>query len=93
MIHQYAESIHPAGMGGIRRVYRFENGYAASVVNAPFSYGGREGLWELAVMDGNGINCDTPITDKVIGRLSDIELDEVLDRIAALPMAQYPYKK
>lgn len=85
MIHQYTESIHPAGMGGIRRVYKFENGYVAYVINTPFSYGGTEGLWEVAIMDAKGINYDIPITYGVIGCLNDVELDKVLDRIAALP--------
>lgn len=36
--------------GGIQRVYKFSNGFGASVVKHEFSYGGRKGLWELAVI-------------------------------------------
>ena len=41
------------------------------------SYGGDEGLWEVALMGPAGnIRYDTPVTDDVLGYLTD---DEVLD--------------
>ena len=59
---------------GRQRLYRFENNFGASVVRHNGSYGGKEGLWELAVIKwseesrdpGNaawGIVHYTPITD------------------------------
>ena len=33
--------------GGVQHVYSFSNGYGASVVKHDFSYGGKQGLWEL----------------------------------------------
>jgi len=82
----YSEDPHSAGMGGVHRRYKFDNGYHASVVKFSMSYGGSQDLWELAVTDENGcLDYTTPITDDVIGYLSDSELDDVLDRIAALP--------
>ena len=35
---------------GRQRLYRFENNFGASVVRHNGSYGGYEGLWELAVI-------------------------------------------
>ena len=35
---------------GRQRLYRFENNFGASVVRHNGSYGGKEGLWELAVI-------------------------------------------
>ena len=35
---------------GRQRLYRFENNFGASVVRHNGSYGGSEGLWELAVI-------------------------------------------
>ena len=75
--------------GGAQKVFRFDNGYGASVIQHEFSYGGNQGLWELAVLrfKGKGFDLcyDTPITDDVLGDLSDAEVDELLDRISALP--------
>lgn len=75
-------------MGGVQRRYEFPNGFGASVVRHEGSYGNRQGLWELAVLDRAGhLTYDTPITDDVIGHLSEIEVTALLYRIAALPEA------
>jgi hypothetical protein len=83
------ERTHPAGMGGVQKVYRFENGYGASVVQSPHSYGGDEGLWELGVVRFTGerfkLTYDTPITSDVLGHLHESDVEEYLDAIAALP--------
>jgi len=85
---------HPVG-NGEQRIYRFDNGYGASVVRFNFgfggSYGGEAGLWELAVLrfqDGSDkyeLTYDTPITDDVIGHLDEDEVQEHLRRIRDLP--------
>ncbi|WP_249182454.1 hypothetical protein [Burkholderia ambifaria] len=36
--------------GGEQKVYRFDNGYGASVVRHQYSYGGDRGQWELGVV-------------------------------------------
>jgi hypothetical protein len=59
---------HPHG-GQMVRVH-FGNGYGASVVRSAYSYGGRDGLYELAVLAGNTLCYDTPITDDVEGHLT-----------------------
>ena len=73
--------------GGVKKSFEFENGYGASLVCCPGSYGYEEGLWELAVIKNGDICYDTPITDDVIGNLNDPEADEILERIARLPPA------
>ena len=74
--------------GGTQKVYRFDNGFGASVVQHSFSYGGDCGQWELAVItfeaDGWRLNYETEITDDVIGRLEWHEVIGLLDQIAAL---------
>jgi hypothetical protein len=79
---------HPAGRGGVQKVYRFPNQYGASVIRTSFSYGGDEGLWELGVVKWNGekfaLTYDTPITDDVIGHLSDEQVDATLEQIMEL---------
>lgn len=75
--------------GGTQIVYKFDNGYGASVIQNKYSYGGDVGLYELAVIEFEGLNWDltyeTPITDDVIGRLTVDALVIVLEKIKALP--------
>ena len=70
---------------GTRDVYKFGNGYGASVISHRFSYGGDAGLYELAVLDPNGdLTYETPITDDVIGWLTEDDVQACLAVIAAL---------
>lgn len=82
---------------GVQKLYRFENGYGASVVRHLTSYGGRRGLWELAVIhwDDNELDpiydepifhlvYDTPITYDVLGYLEDSEIEPILEKIKSL---------
>ena len=55
----------------------FKNGYGVSVVSHTHSYGGKDGLYELAVLDFDGnITYDTPITSDVLGYLTPDEVTE-----------------
>lgn len=66
--------------------YRFQNGYGASIVWNPASYGHEEYLFELAVLDENDDLCyDTPVTSDVIGGLDFFGVVEKLEEIKALP--------
>ena len=74
---------------GTQVVYKFENGYGASVVCHEFSYGGDQGLKELAVLtfpdDERYELCySTEITDDVLGYLSDEDVADLLVKIEAL---------
>ena len=72
--------------GGFQKIYRFENGYGASVVNHNFSYG-----LELAVIifyensDRFKLCYDTEITSDVIGYLTENKLNKLLKDIENLP--------
>ena len=70
---------------GIGYVYEFENGYGASVVSHDGSYGGKQGLYEIAVLDSTGDLCySTPITDDVIGYANEQKIKDTLNRIKTL---------
>lgn len=73
---------------GVQHKVFFPNGYGASIVKHSFSYGGRKGLWELAVIKGTAeswdICYDTDITSDVLGYLSEEEVNSTLENIAAL---------
>jgi hypothetical protein len=78
MKHTPIDTRTPPELGGQQKIYRFDNGYGASVVKHFYSYGGSQGLWELAVIafDGEGaydwsVSYSTGITEDVIGHLSD----------------------
>jgi hypothetical protein len=85
----YQELNH--GLMGCQRVYKFPNGYGASVVQGPYSYGGENGLWELAITkftsdDGSTweICYKTPISNGVVGWLSEEGVRLFLKRIKRL---------
>jgi hypothetical protein len=72
-------------LNGVVARITFDNGYGASVVKHEFSYGGKDGLYELAVLDSNGdLTYDTPITDDVIGYLREQDVTEVMEKIQQL---------
>ncbi len=76
---------HPNKMGGVVARIMFENGYGASIAQTPFSYGGDEGLYELAVLDSNGrLTYDTPVTDDVEGYLTEDEVTKLMEQIQNL---------
>lgn len=77
---------------GQQIIARFPNGLGASIVRHSFSYGRDSGLWELAAIRFSGegpfdfdLIYTTPITDDVIGDLSEEEAVEICAQIAALP--------
>ena len=73
------------GVNGYKKVYQFSNGFGASVICSDFSYGGRNGLFEVAVLDRDGnISYDTPITADVIGWLTFSDVAELLHKIENL---------
>ncbi len=76
---------HPNNMGGVQAYITFENGYGASVVCTPHTYGGDKGLYELAVFGKNGhITYSTPVTDDVIGYLRPEDVTDVMEKIQQL---------
>jgi hypothetical protein len=69
-----------------RTYMMFDNGYGVSVVRGPYSYGGKLGLYELAVLDGDGyITYETPITSDVIGFLKPEDVSKYMIEIQELP--------
>ena len=78
---------HPKGAvyGGIISRIIFDNGYGASIVQGPHSYGGSDGLYELAVVGKDDEICyDTPVTGDVEGYLSETQVTDLLIKIQQL---------
>jgi hypothetical protein len=75
--------------GGIQAIVKFENNYGASVVKHDYSYGNKQGLYELAIIkyDENGywdLCYDTPITNDVLGYLTEDNVTDYLIQIEQL---------
>jgi hypothetical protein len=72
-------------MNGVAARIMFENGFGASVVCHSFSYGGKNGLYEVAVLDTDGeITYDTDVTGDVIGHLTPEQVTETMAFIQVL---------
>lgn len=79
-------------------VFRFDNGYGASVIRGPYSYGGEKNLFELAVIhfvepehSDQGeeydfeLDEDNDITQDVLGYLTEEDVVKYLNEIKELP--------
>jgi hypothetical protein len=79
------------------RIFRFDNGYGASLACSQRTYGGDDGLWELAVItfvdvDDNhdfGIVYNTPINNDVIGWLTYSKAMKIVRNVERLPKYVY----
>ena len=74
-----------------RACHVFDNHYAVSVIRGPYSYGGREGLYELAVLymapdsSESELVYDTPVTNDVEGHLTPDDVTKLMKQVEALP--------
>jgi hypothetical protein len=66
----------------------YQNGYGISIICNEFSYGGRDGLFEIAVLIGDEDNYEicytTPIASDVIGYLTSEEVNSIVEDIKKL---------
>ena len=75
----------PPYMFGKKSRLHFDNGYGVSVVSHTYSYGGKDGLYEVAVLNKDGdLTYDTPVTNDVIGYLKPEEVTEVMEHVQKL---------
>jgi hypothetical protein len=75
---------HPMGVGN-QCIVQFENGYGASIVIGEHTYGGPDGLYEIAVFGKDGhITYSTPVTDDVLGYLTEQDVENTLVKIKNL---------
>ena len=76
-------------MVGKKARMTFENGYGVSVVSHTYSYGGKNGLFEIAVLDKDGnLTYDTPVTNDVIGYLTEEDVTDVMKQVQELKFDQ-----
>jgi len=77
--------VHPDDPHGEHKKYIFDNGTQMSAIKTYFSYGGSQGLWEIAAIDraGNFITKDVwhDVYDDVLGNVSEQLLDKYADDV------------
>ena len=72
-------------MVGKKARMSFDNGYGVSVVSHTYSYGGKRGLYEVAVLGSDGdLTYETPVTNDVIGYLSEKGVSDVMKQVQEL---------
>jgi hypothetical protein len=70
---------------GVKSRMMFENGFGVSVVSHTYSYGGKDGLFEVAVLDEDGdLTYNTPVTNDVVGYLTPDEVTEIMEEVQKL---------
>lgn len=76
------------GPYGYQALAFFPNGYGVSVVRSPMSYGGPEGLYELAVLKGDKdawiLTYETEVTDDVLGYLTESDVEMYMNAVKSL---------
>jgi hypothetical protein len=75
------------GLNGFSRIIQFENGYGFSIISNRFSYGGSQGLFEVALLCENGaIMYDKSIGfGDVVGHLDFDDVALLIKAVSALP--------
>ena len=77
---------------GEHAFYMFDNYYGVSVIRGQYTYGGKKGLYELAVIHmgpndkESTIVYNTPVTDDVIGYLTPEEVSDIMKQVSELPI-------
>lgn len=74
-------------LGGFYYYVEFQNGYGIDIAKHNGTYGREEDKWEIAVMKDGDCCYDTPITDDVIGWLTDAEALHYAIEVMKLPSA------
>lgn len=76
---------------GKHAFYMFDNYYGVSVIRGQYTYGGKKGLYELAVIHmgpndkESTIVYNTPVTDDVVGYLTPEDVTKIMKEVSELP--------
>jgi len=78
------------GLKGYHKFLKFDNGYQLSIISHSFSYGGSEGLFEVALLDNKGIIIydESLGFSDVIGHLEFEDVSAIIKAVRALSPRQ-----
>ena len=86
LLKKYKVEVFESEVGMARVRIIFNNGYVASLISGYKAYCNRNSPYEIAVMDKDyNILHDTPITDDVLGYLTENQVLDYLEEISNLP--------
>ena len=71
---------HSIGRGQ-HAVLEFDNGYGVSVLLGDLFYSNGIDTYELAVLANDCVCYDTPITDDVVGHITEDEVTEIMEKL------------
>lgn len=80
--------------GGESAFHFYDNHYGVSVIRGPYTHGGRQGLYELAVIymgpedKYSELVYDTPVTNDVEGYLTPDDVTRLMEQVSQLPPRQ-----
>jgi hypothetical protein len=91
MIMTFADLKFEKDEMGEHTFHIYDNYYGVSVVRGPHTYGGKNGLYELAVVymtpedKYNQLVYDTPVTNDIMGYLTPDNVTDIMAQVEALP--------
>ena len=86
----YDEELSTCTLDRLHYIFKFGNNYGASVVKSPYTYGGNDDLWEMALIKFRDdkkydLAYEEDFETDVIGWLSDEDIDKYLSLIRLYP--------
>ena len=69
---------------GVQAKMAFDNGFDISVIKCAGSYGGEDGLYEMAIYYGKEITYNTHITDDVLGHQTEDDITKAMKDVQLL---------
>lgn len=90
----YEKGLSACALDGLHYIFKFENNYGASVIKGPYTYGGNDDLWEMALIKFRNdkdydVVYEEDFETDVIGWLSDEDVDKYLSLIRLYPEPLY----
>lgn len=82
---KFVDKDMPFGYEGKHSELRFSNGYGISIITGYGAYTSQDKPYEIAVLKGDAICYDTPITSDVIGYNTKRDVTRIMKEIQDLP--------
>lgn len=78
------KELYEQGKNDIQCRMFFGNGFGVSIIRGHYTYGGEEGLYELAIISDDGLQYNTAMTEDVLGYLTEKEIEQIVYSVQCL---------